>query len=47
MGKQRDKGEKRVKVQENGEKLDQPISENTKRAGIPKGVIQGHLRYVN
>ena len=37
VGKQRDKGEKGVKVLEKGEKLDQPISENTKGAGIPKG----------
>ena len=55
VGKHRDNGEKGVKVQKKGEGSDQPISGNTKGAGIPKGVIQGyprgiiqrHLRYVN
>ena len=37
VGKQRDKGGNGVNVQEKGEGLDQPISENTKGAGIPKG----------
>ena len=55
MGNQRDKGGNGVNEQEKGEGLDQPISEKTKGAGIPKGeksgipkwVIQGHLMYVN
>ena len=37
MGKQKDKGGNGVNVQEKREGSDQPISENTKGAGIPKG----------